>query len=102
MGLLDQLHSRSAVLAANVLGVRLMPLVAKFFGRLTHVFGQHEVSVVKQTGLRRAVRNSTVDDGPVRAFGLERQEGAFFRLRREEMVAVVEEQGVEIGLAHVM
>ena len=66
MGLLDQLHPRGAVLAAQMLRVRLMPLVAKFLGCLTHVFGQHEVPVVEQTGLSCSVRDSPADDRPVR------------------------------------
>src|SRR5208337_383483 len=45
---------------------------------------------------------SPADDGPVRALGLERQQGAFLGLGREEVVAVVEVQGFEIRLAHAM
>ena len=66
MGLLDQLHPRGAVLAAKMLRIRLMPPVATFLGGLFHVFGQHEIPVVEQTGLSRSVRDSPADDSPVR------------------------------------
>ncbi len=102
MGLLDQPHPGGAMGVAKMPRVRLMPLVARFLGSLAHVFGQHEVSVVEQTGLSRPVRNSPAEDGSVRALGLERQESAFLGLGREEVVAVIEEQGLEIRLAEVM
>ncbi len=102
MGLLDQFYARCGKLPANMPRVGFMPLFTEFLRRPAHMLGQHEVPVVQQAGLCCPIGNSPADDSAIRAMGLERQESALLGLRREKMVAVIEEQKLEIGPAHVM
>src|SRR5262249_11860622 len=98
MRLLDQRHPARPLLPQNVLRVGFVPEPLHLLGRVAHVLGEHEVAVVEQSRLRRAIGDATAYDRPVLSLGDIRQQRALRRLGSEEVVAMIQKEEPQVGL----